>query len=57
MADIKAKEVALRAEKKLQKQAEKEKARVELVKDSTTLQEENDMMQMLGFSGFGTTKK
>lgn len=57
LADIKAKEAAVRAEKKQAKKAEKEKARVELVKDSVTIQEESDMMQMLGFSGFGSTKK
>jgi U4/U6.U5 tri-snRNP component SNU23 len=57
LADIKAKELSLRAEKKQQKKMEREKARVELVKDSATLQDENDMMQTLGFSGFGSTKK
>ncbi|KAF9784480.1 hypothetical protein BJ322DRAFT_1064730 [Thelephora terrestris] len=56
LADIKAKEASLRADKKKQKQAEKEKVRAELVKDSAAPQEE-DMMKMLGFSGFGSSKK
>jgi U4/U6.U5 tri-snRNP component SNU23 len=57
LADIKAKEAGLRAEKRLQKQAEKDKTRAELAKDSAALQEDDDMMQMMGFSGFGSSKK
>jgi len=46
----------LRAEKKAHKKAEKEKARVELVKDSA-MDGEDDMAKMMGFGGFGSTKK
>ena len=56
LAEIKAKEAALRAEKRKQKQAEKDKVRTELAKDSAVPQEE-DMMKMMGFSGFGSSKK
>jgi len=44
-------------EKKKQKQAEKEKVRAELAKDSAAPQEEDAMMKMMGFSGFGSSKK
>ncbi len=57
LAEVKEREAALRAEKKAQKKEEKEKARVQLVKDVAMEQNENDMMQMMGFSGFGTSKK
>lgn len=57
LAEVREREAALREEKKAQKKAEKEKARVELVKDVTKSQGDDDMMQMMGFSGFGTSKK
>lgn len=57
LAEIKAKEVGLRAEKRRQKQEEKDRARAELAKDLSTPQEEDDMMEMMGFSGFGSSKK
>ena len=57
LAEVRAKEAAARAEKKAQKKAEKEKSRMEIVKDVAMEQDENNMMQMMGFSGFGTTKK
>ena len=57
IAEIKAKEDALRAEKKAQKKAEKEKARVELLKDTIGQQEDVEMAQMMGFGGFGSSKK
>lgn len=58
LADIKAKEAALRAEKKAQRKAAKEHARVELVKDVTMASADDDeMARMMGFGGFGTTKK
>ncbi|TDL25927.1 hypothetical protein BD410DRAFT_557055 [Rickenella mellea] len=57
LAEVKAKEDALRAEKKAQKKAEKEKARVELVKDAVAQQEEDEMAKMMGFGGFGSTKR
>ena len=57
LAEIKAKETDLRTEKKRQKQAEKEKARAELAKDFAAPQDGDDMMKMMGFSGFGSSKK
>ena len=57
LAEVRQKEAAVRAEKKAQKKAEKEKSRMEVVKDVAMAQEDNDMMQMMGFSGFGTSKK
>ena len=48
-------------EKKAAKKALRERARVELAKDTATApeskQEDSDMMAMMGFAGFGTTKK
>jgi U4/U6.U5 tri-snRNP component SNU23 len=55
LADLKAREVAIRAEKKAAKQAEKEKFRLELVKD--TAGGDDEMARMMGFGGFGSTKK
>jgi len=55
LAEVKAKEVALRQEKKAQKQAQKEKARLELLKDAGG--PDGEMEQMMGFGGFGSTKK
>ena len=57
LAEVREKEAALRAEKKAQKKAQKEKVLVELAKDAATVQQDNDMMAMMGFSGFGTSKK
>jgi len=57
LAEIKAKEISLRTEKRKQKQAEKDKVRAELAKDFPSPQEEEDMMKMMGFSGFGSSKK
>ena len=57
LAEVREREATLRAEKKAQKKAEKEKARVELVKGVAMEQGGDDMMQMMGFSGFGTSKK
>lgn len=54
LAEIKAREDALRAEKKAQKRAEKEKSRLELAMDA---HQDDDMAQMMGFGGFGSTKK
>lgn len=54
-------ETALREEKKAAKKALREAARVELVKDTAVAtgakQGDEDMMSMMGFAGFGTTKK
>lgn len=54
LAQVREKEAAIRAEKKAQKKAEKEKARVELAQEATV---DDDMMKMMGFGGFGSTKK
>ena len=56
LAEIKAKEASLRAEKKRQKQAEKEKVLAELAKISAAPQDD-DMMKTMGFGGFGSSKK
>lgn len=56
LAEVREKEAAIRAERKAQKKAEKEKFRVELVKD-TVQQDDSNMSQMMGFSGFGSSKK
>lgn len=59
LAEVREREAALRAEKKAAKKAQREQARVELAKDTTAAptQDENDMMQMMGFAGFGSSKK
>ena len=57
LAEIKTKAEQERAEKKATKKAEKEKARIAAIED-VEMQEENDeMAKMMGFTGFGTTKK
>ncbi|KAJ7780502.1 hypothetical protein DFH07DRAFT_909919 [Mycena maculata] len=55
LAEVKAKELALRGEKKAAKKAEKEKFRLEVIKDAGG--EDDEMARMMGFGGFGTTKK
>ena len=58
LAEIRDKELAARAEKKAAKKAEKEKARLELAQDAAMKVDGADnMMNMMGFSGFGSTKK
>ncbi|KAF9263297.1 hypothetical protein L218DRAFT_340695 [Marasmius fiardii PR-910] len=54
LMDIKAKELAIREEKKAQKKAEKEKA---LATQLADIEENNEMTQMMGFAGFGSSKK
>lgn len=56
LAEIKSRELALRQEKKEQKKAEKEKARLELMKDLTS-NADDEMAKMMGFGGFGSSKK
>lgn len=56
LAEIKTKEQALRQEKKEQKKAEKERARLELMKDLKP-EADDEMAKMMGFGGFGSTKK
>lgn len=57
LTEIRDKELAARAEKKAQKKAERDKARLELAQDTTMNQDGDNMMSMMGFSGFGTSKK
>jgi len=57
LAEVKAKEDALRAEKKAAKKTEKEKARMEIVKNTMAQQEEDEMAKMMGFGTFGSSKK
>ncbi|EIW63020.1 uncharacterized protein TRAVEDRAFT_34276 [Trametes versicolor FP-101664 SS1] len=61
LAEVRERETALREEKKAAKKALREAARVELVKDTAVAagakQGDGDMMSMMGFAGFGTTKK
>lgn len=54
LAEVKAKEVALRDEKKAQKKAQKERVRLELLKDTN---QDGEMAQLMGFGGFGSSKK
>ena len=59
LTEIRNKELAERAEKKAAKKAAREKARLELAQDAAAMQVDGDseMMGMMGFSGFGSTKK
>ncbi|KAA1473998.1 hypothetical protein DENSPDRAFT_307711 [Dentipellis sp. KUC8613] len=54
--EIREKELAIRREKKEQKKAEREKARLALAQD-TPMEQDTEMMGMMGFSGFGSSKK
>ncbi|KZT26655.1 hypothetical protein NEOLEDRAFT_1168554 [Neolentinus lepideus HHB14362 ss-1] len=54
LTQVREKEAAIRAEKKAQKKAEKERARVELAQEATA---DTEMMEMMGFGGFGSTKR
>ena len=58
LAEVREREEAIRQEKKAVKKAVRERARVEMAKDAAAEpQAESDMMQMMGFSGFGSSKK
>lgn len=57
LAEVRDREATMRMEKKAAKKAERERARIELAQEVAPVQDENDMMQMMGFSGFGTSKK
>jgi U4/U6.U5 tri-snRNP component SNU23 len=56
LEEVKEKEIALREQRKALKKAEKEKARLELIKD-TAMDQDADMSKLMGFGGFGTSKK
>ncbi|KAG2016182.1 hypothetical protein CC2G_009374 [Coprinopsis cinerea AmutBmut pab1-1] len=55
LAEIRAKERAAREQKKAEKKAEKEQKRMEMIAEPTG--EDAEMAAMMGFSGFGTSKK
>jgi U4/U6.U5 tri-snRNP component SNU23 len=58
LAQIKAKEDEIRAERKAKRKALREAQRMEIAKSNEVEMAENDdMAHMMGFSGFGTTKK
>lgn len=59
LTEIRNKELAEREEKKAAKKAQREKARLELAQGAAAMQVDgdNDMVDMMGFSGFGSTKK
>ncbi|KIM26939.1 hypothetical protein M408DRAFT_24962 [Serendipita vermifera MAFF 305830] len=60
LAEIKAKEDAFRNERKAQKKAAKEAQRLEMIKSATgdmEVEPQEDVAAMMGFTGFGTSKK
>ncbi|KAH0827432.1 hypothetical protein J3R83DRAFT_4104 [Lanmaoa asiatica] len=56
LAELKVQEAARREEKKVQKQVQKEQARVLLAKEST-MEVDDETAAIMGFGGFGSTKK
>lgn len=56
LAEVKAQEAARRGEKKAQKQAQKEQARILLAQESN-MEVDSEMAAVMGFGGFGSTKK
>lgn len=60
LAEIKANEDALRAERKAKKKAEKENQRMDMLKavnEDVDMEAQDAMSNMMGFTGFGTTKR
>lgn len=57
LSEVREREAALRAEKKAAKKAQREQALVELAKDTGPAPGGDDMMAMMGFAGFGSSKK
>jgi len=60
LAEIKAKEDAYRAERKAKKKAAKEAQRLEMIKATAgdmEVEPQDDIATMMGFSGFGSSKK
>jgi len=55
LAEVRQKEQTLRDEKKAQKKAEKEKTRLAMLNEPTD--QDSEMAAMMGFGGFGSTKK
>ncbi|KAL4074218.1 hypothetical protein J3A83DRAFT_4091370 [Scleroderma citrinum] len=56
IAEVKAREAARRAEKRAQKKAQKEEVRLALAKESA-MEVDDEMSKLMGFGGFGSTKK
>lgn len=54
IAEIRAKETALRETRKAEKKAQKANARIEMAQ---SIVQDDEMTQMMGFGGFGSTKK
>ncbi|KAF8635187.1 hypothetical protein AX17_003963 [Amanita inopinata Kibby_2008] len=52
LAEVKAKEKAIRDQKKAERKAEKERSRLELIRD-----EDDEMAKLMGFGGFVSTKR
>lgn len=62
LAEVHEREAALREEKKAAKKALREQARVQLAQETAVAASDapkgdSNMMAMMGFAGFGTTKK
>ena len=55
LAEIRSKERAAREAKKAEKKAEKEKKRIEMIQEPNA--QDVEMAEMMGFAGFGTSKK
>jgi len=55
LAEVREKEHALREQKKAEKKAEKEKARLAMI--NATDDGDSEMAALMGFGGFGSTKK
>jgi len=56
LAEVKEREQALREQKKAEKKAEKEKARLAMINDIPS-GGDTEMATLMGFGGFGSTKK
>lgn len=55
LAEVKEKERALREQRKAEKKAAKDNARLALIKDSENV--DSEMTALMGFGGFGSSKK
>ncbi|KAF8813831.1 hypothetical protein BYT27DRAFT_7157752 [Phlegmacium glaucopus] len=55
LAEVKEKEQALREQRKTEKKAAKEKARLALINDTENV--DSEMTSLMGFGGFGSSKK
>jgi U4/U6.U5 tri-snRNP component SNU23 len=57
LSEIRDKELAVRAAKKAERKAVKEKTRIELAQSTAMDVDSENMMAAMGFAGFGTSKK